>query len=354
MWTSTKKLHSMSLTAALFVVCWAGIQSKAIAADYLSQLNTRPSMKSQIATSSLLTSLDVFDSKLVAVGDNGHILISEDNGEHWEQSEVPVQLLLTAVDFPTPTQGWVVGHEGVILHSSDAGKTWQLQYAKPHVVRTDEELNQLSDEDFTKLPQEGSPLLDIWFRDDKEGFAVGAYGMFLHTEDGGKTWKDVADRIDNFDGWHLNSITSNRQGIVYIAGEKGVLFRSDDFGDSWVTLPSPYEGSFFGVLPGYGPDDVFIYGLQGNIFKSGDRGDSWQKVKSDASDGLMDGVVLGEDSVILVGNSGVVLTSQDSGESFSMQVTSSRNALLAIEKTPNGKLIMVGQGGVQLATPKTK
>lgn len=352
---TTKLLHPKSLTVALSLMCWVGLTGIANAAeDYLSQLNTRPSVKSAIASQSLLTALEVVGDKVVAVGDYGHIIISQDNGETWEQSEVPVQLLLTSVDFPTSEQGWAVGHEGVILHSGDAGKTWQLQYANPHKVRTEEELNQLSDEEFLKLPQEGSPLLDLWFRDEKEGFAVGAYGMFLHTEDGGQTWKNVADRIENYDGWHLNSITDNGNGIVYIAGEKGVLFRSDDFGDSWVTLESPYEGSYFGALPGYGADDIFIFGLQGNIFKSGDRGDSWHKVSSKASDGLMDGVILGENSVILVGNSGVILTSQDGGESFSMQVTPSRNALLAVERLSNDKLIMVGQGGVQLASPKTK
>ena len=174
------------------------------------------------------------------------------------------------------------------------------------------------------------------------------------TEDGGKTWNDVSSRIENFDGWHLNAISAADNGVVYIAGEKGVLFRSDDGGENWVTLAGPYQGSYFGVLTGPGADDVFLYGLQGNIFKSVDRGETWSKSKSKASDGLMDGVTLGGQRVMLVGNSGVVLTSNDGGSTFSMQITKSREAILAIEKLPNGKLIMVGQGGVQITAPSAK
>lgn len=324
------------------------------APDYKNHLKTEPALPSAKASESLLTDIVVVDGKVVTVGDRGHILVSTDNGESWVQSDVPVQLLLTAVDFPTPTSGWAVGHEGLILHSSDGGKSWEIQHANPHRVLSNEEMDQLTDEQFSKLPQAGSPLLDVWFSNEKEGFVVGAYGMFLSTVDGGKTWTDAAARIDNYDGWHLNTITSNGNGVVYIAGEKGVLFRSDDGGENWITLQSPYEGSFFGSLVGPGVDDVFVFGLQGNIFKSNDRGDSWAKAKSKNTDGVMDGVVLGENGVILVGNSGVILTSKDAGSSYSVEITPSRQAILAIDKMANGKLVMVGQGGVQFVTPALK
>src|SRR5690606_16670813 len=65
--------------------------------------------------------------RLVAVGQRGHIIYSDDGGKTWEQGEVPVNVLLTAVHFPDATNGWAVGHGGVILHSGDAGKTWTRQ-----------------------------------------------------------------------------------------------------------------------------------------------------------------------------------------------------------------------------------
>lgn len=315
--------------------------------ENLEYLGARPAIKTSKATEYLLTDVDVVGSNVVVVGDRGHILFSKDSGASWTQAEVPVQQLLTSVDFPESNTGWAVGHEGVILHSSDSGATWDLQYANPHRELSNDELDQLSDEEFTKLPQKGSPLLDVWFRDEKVGFAVGAYGIFLGTTDGGKTWQDVAQRIENFDGWHLNSIKGNGKGSVYIAGEKGVLFRSQDNGETWVTLPAPYEGSFFGSLIGSNSDELFIFGLQGNMYKSNDQGDTWSEVDSDTKDGLMSGVILGKSGVVLVGNSGVILSSRNSGNDFKAEVTKERKALLAVEKLSDGKLIMVGQGGVR-------
>lgn len=351
MWISNNMRYSIIKTVASSLAIWALLSSAASAADYEKYLDMRASIPSEKATQSLLTDVWVGGSKVVTVGDRGHILVSENDGESWKQAQVPVQNLLTAVDFVDVKQGWVVGHEGVILHTSDGGNTWQLQYANPHRVLSDEEMGQLTDEQFTKLPQAGSPLLDVWFRDENTGFVVGAYGMFLATQNGGKTWVDASSRIENFDGWHLNAIEANKEGIVYIAGEKGVLFRSDDGGESWVTLTSPYGGSYFGAMTGAGQNDIFVFGLQGNTFKSTDRGATWVKSKSKNTNGIMDGVVVKDTGVILVGNSGVMLTSKDSGINFSMEITESRESILAIESMANGKLIMVGQGGVQLSAP---
>lgn len=354
MWIRNKMRYSMIKTVVGTALLWGATVGLSHAADYEKHLDMRASLPSDKAAESLLTDVEVQGNKIIAVGDRGHILVSTDNGASWNQSSAPVQYLLTAVDFGNDQNVWAVGHEGIILHSSDGGSSWALQYANPHRVRTDEELNQMSDEEFLKLPQAGSPLLDVWFRDESVGFVVGAYGVFLGTTDGGETWQDVASRIENFDGWHLNAISANDQGIVYIAGEKGVLFRSDDGGDTWVTLAGPYQGSYFGAIAGPGADDVMIYGLQGNIFKSADRGETWVKAKSKGTDGVMDGVLLGDKGSILVGNSGVILTSKDGGASYNLQISKSRQAILAIEKLPNGKLIMVGQGGVELTSPSIK
>ncbi|MCD7083180.1 hypothetical protein LRQ11_32305, partial [Pseudomonas sp. MAFF 311095] len=47
--------------------------------------------------------------RLVAVGDRGHILYSDDQGSTWTQAKVPTRQLLTAVFFVDDKQGWAVG-----------------------------------------------------------------------------------------------------------------------------------------------------------------------------------------------------------------------------------------------------
>jgi photosystem II stability/assembly factor-like uncharacterized protein len=59
--------------------------------------------------------------RLVAVGDRGHILYSDDQGSTWTQAKVPTRQLLTAVFFIDDKQGWAVGHDAQILSSSDGG-----------------------------------------------------------------------------------------------------------------------------------------------------------------------------------------------------------------------------------------
>ena len=49
--------------------------------------------------------------------------------------------------------------------------------------------------------------------------------------------------------YHLNHIARSGTGRLYIAAEAGTIYRSDDDGQTWISLPSPYHGSFFGTLP---------------------------------------------------------------------------------------------------------
>ena len=86
-----------------------------------------PAARNTNATAAML--LDVVNTgrRLVAVGEHGIVICSDDNGDTWVQSEVPVSVTLTAACFPTPTHGWAVGHDGVVLHSSDGGGSWEKQ-----------------------------------------------------------------------------------------------------------------------------------------------------------------------------------------------------------------------------------
>jgi photosystem II stability/assembly factor-like uncharacterized protein len=65
--------------------------------------------------------------RLVAVGERGTVLLSDDHGASWKQAAVPVQVTLASVCFADAKTGWAAGHLGVILRSDDAGATWQKQ-----------------------------------------------------------------------------------------------------------------------------------------------------------------------------------------------------------------------------------
>ncbi|MBW1250478.1 WD40/YVTN/BNR-like repeat-containing protein [Pseudomonas tolaasii] len=273
--------------------------------------------------------------RLVAVGDRGHILYSDDQGSTWAQAKVPTRQLLTAVFFVDDKQGWAVGHDAQILASSDGGATWTQQ--------------------FQDLKRE-APLLDIWFKDAAHGLAVGAYGALIETDDGGKTWEDVSDRLDNEDQFHLNAIAHIKDAGLFIVGEQGSMFRSSDDGQTWEKLEGPYEGSLFGVISTGQPQTLLVYGLRGNLYRSTDFGTTWEQVELNAARGALEfglsGATLLEDgSIVVVGNGGSVVVSHDDGQTFSVFNRPDRISLSSVTAAGNGNLILAGQGGVRVATP---
>ncbi len=101
-----------------------------------------------------------------AIGNEGHIIFTEDGGAHWRKlaTGTDVQMFQMAV---MGGNGWAVGQRGTYLCSTDSGRTWAV-------------------------PERQLPakfwLRDIAFADQQVGWAVGSRGTIIKTEDGGQTW----------------------------------------------------------------------------------------------------------------------------------------------------------------------
>ncbi len=279
------------------------------------------SVVAPLAPSSLLLDIARAGDRIVAVGERGHVLLSDDSGVTWRQSSVPTRATLTAVSFVDPMRGWAVGHDAVVLHTGDAGETWTEQYADPEFE---------------------TPLMDVLFADASTGFAVGAYGLFLETVDGGATWEQRWVTEDDF---HFNAILHPAPAQWFMAGEAGGLYRSDDGGLEWQVLDSPYLGSFFGALF-LGDDDLLVFGLQGNVFRSADGGETWQPIETDTSAALVAGTELTDGRIVIVGLSGTVLVSDDRGQSFRRSRRADRSALAGVVEAPDARLVLIGEAGV--------
>jgi photosystem II stability/assembly factor-like uncharacterized protein len=314
----------------------------------------------RLATKSLLLDVARAGDRLVAVGERGHVLLSDDQGRTWNQAEsVPTQALLTGVCFSSAQRGVAVGHDEVILVTRDAGNTWtRAHYA----------------------PKAQQPLLDVTCDPGGRVIAVGAYGAYFTSDDTGATWQEgkfevqspirskappspaagsaagaaAAGAGDEFGrDFHLNRIVAASATRLYIAAESGHLYRSDDRGNSWHELPSPYEGSFFGVLP-LAADGLLAYGLRGNLFRSEDAGVTWRKIETGTSAMLNDVVRIATNAgmtqgfLAAVGLSGVVLVSHDDGRSFALMQQDDRKGLSAALPVGTNTLVTVGEGGVTL------
>lgn len=300
--------------------------------------------------------------RLVSAGLRGVVLLSDDQGKNWRQAHVPVQSDLTAVHFPSALKGWAVGHEGVVLHSADGGETWQkqldgreaLQVLTPYyesLLAAGDELIGPHMEQLVFNTEAGAilPYLGVHFDGELTGYVVGAFGMAIKTEDGGKTWMPWSHRIDNKYFLNLNDIRAVGSD-VFIPGEEGTVFRLDREQDRFVAVHTDYRGSFFGVA---GDDDkVVVFGLRGHAFVSHDRGESWVELDIGIDDSFIAGAVADDgESLLLVSSGGRLALSEDWGQHF--EVSRSPRSMLysGVLATATNGFVLAGGGGLVADMP---
>lgn len=347
---------------------------------YAEDFQLKPSVDILDPSTRLLSDITHTGDALVAVGERGLVLKSADGQNTWQQAQVPVSAALTAVSFPTPELGWAVGHAGVILHTSDGGTTWSLQfdgndanqqwlkYTQQQQVQLQERVDALTDEGDPEglLPDleyaledalfniedaeaaittgPADPMLDVLFTSPSEGWAVGAYGMVYHTRNGGQQWSLAADRLDNPERYHFYAIGQDDAGNLYLSGEAGLLYHSNDNGESWVRNNDVYIGSLFGVASR--GTDVYTFGLRGNIFHSSDAGVSWAPVSNPTSFSLYGGNVMRDGSLLLVGAGGGTLRIGADNQ-IQTGTQPSRTTLSGAAQRKDGTIVVVGMEGVE-------
>jgi photosystem II stability/assembly factor-like uncharacterized protein len=278
-----------------------------------------------LAAKSLLLDVEDTGAGLIAVGERGHILLSPD-GQKWTQSPVPTRATLTAIDCTDANTCWAVGHDAVILKTTDGGKSWVKQYFEPELEK---------------------PFLDVLFFDAQHGFVIGAYGLFKETLDGGNTWNEFNADI-RAEEWHFNAITRLGNGHLLLVGETGGIATSTDGGVTWVQQESPYEGSYFGALP-IGESGAVIFGLRGNAFISADavKG-GWTQLETGTVQGLLGGTVLPNGDFVLAGNSATLLRgSPSTGLIQPVQGAMGKGLATALAMS-NGDLLVLGETGTYI------
>jgi len=267
------------------------------------------------------------------------------------------------VHFPSPKAGWAVGHDGVVLATTDGGVTWTKQLdgrmvnnlvladiqAKLAANPASVELQNLAAEaERSKEQGPDKPFLDVWFESDTTGYVVGAYGLLLKTTDGGKTWGSWFDRADNPRLMNLYSIRP-AAGALYVAGEGGTVMKLDPVAQRFVAVPVEYAGSLFGITDG--GSAVLVYGLRGNAFRSADGGATWTKVDAKLRASIVGGTSLAPGVVVLADQGGRLAVSNDGGVTFDLIPLQRNIPLTSITHAGAGRLAVTGPFGVMVVAP---
>lgn len=340
---------SFAMAALLCAGCALAASEPAVA-----PVLQRPALLARQPAQAVLIDIARAGQRLVAAGEQGLILLSDDAGKHWRQTSVPVSVSLTALSFPTARQGWAVGHGGSILHTADGGESWTLQLdgrqAAERVlaaVKEDPAATERQRKVAEGMVADGAdkPLLAVHFSNDREGTAVGAFGLVLHTDDGGQTWASWGARLDNPAGNHLYAVVAADEQI-YIAGEQGVLFSSLDNGAHFKRLRTPYEGSYFAAnLSANG--DLLLLGLRGNAWRTHDQGEHWQQVGNPQSASLVASWRVDPVQVMLVDQAGHLLLSRAPDQQLQLQPAHAVAPVASLAQAPDGVWVVVGARGVR-------
>lgn len=323
------------------------------------ELLDRPASVMPKPSSALYLSIARVGKRIVAVGEAGLVVISDDDGKTWHQSPVPVSVTLTSVCFVGEKQGWVTGHGGVVLRTTDGGESWTrvadgVMLAKVEVEAASATTLPKRIADAKRLLEEGAdkPLLSVYFVDEKNGWVAGAYGLFFSTNDGGNTWQSAIGRINNRKAKHLYSL--RRVGSrIYIAGEQGALYRSDEQGEIFNELPISYRGTFFDVV-GASDGSVIALGLRGNVFRSLDGSGSWNKVEVGQNSSLTAAIREKDGAILMSDETGRILRSTDHGASFIPLSLQSSSSLTGLIEAADGAIISIGARGIIRTLSMTK
>ena len=335
---------SVVLGSMLFItLALSVVAAKMAMADTSARAQHPSAYQTELAEKSLLLDITSDQDRVIAVGERGHILHSTD-GQNWQQQQVPSIATLTAITL-VGQAAWAVGHDATILYQPTPTGPWQVKMFNPQLER---------------------PLMDVFFFTPQHGIAVGAYGTFFRTLDGGQRWQqeshptllhpddqaylqELRQEDEHFYQEELASILPHLNGIsqvgerLYLVGERGLVAFSDDQGRRWQRMEIDYQGSFFAIATTLS-GKLLVAGLRGNVFEYQDSSQQWRKIVIPGEDSLNAIVPVDTRYTLLLGNNGkLVCLWGDTPETARLD---DKQAM--INATPFGdQLIAVTAGGIR-------
>lgn len=295
----------------------------------------------------------------VVVGYNGRIIRSEDAGETWAEVESPAEWALNQVEFKGD-DGWAVGHYGTVLNSRDSGKTWTQQVSSTEKT-----------------------LFSVSFVDKLHGWASGDESTVIWTDNGGESWnakrievsqvglnEDMALAIPDIMYYGIHFVDAQNGWMV---GEYGNVRNTTDGGQTW----GSQHGSLIEGLRKMGvvasdvmslaaffrvhftdPDNGFIVGGGGAVASTTDGGQNWTWVSRDGTGAdvpsmpIYDLVQPTDDgTIVAVGSNGLVLNADTNGNWTQANADADVFTWLnGVAIADSGKGVMVGGKGSILLT----
>jgi len=267
-----------------------------------------------------------------AVGKDGLLMKLTSNGI-WRVEEIGVRNNLNGIFFIDSLNGWVVGDRGMILHTTDAGRSWSRQTLLGN--STDTSMGRMlhrggipAQKSFTPTPTNYDvDLFALHFTSETEGWAVGKNrysGVIIHTVDAGEHWQDIemgySATLDD-----IAFIKSKG----WVVGDGGLILHTNNGGSIWLpqrsnTREHLHSINFVTPLIGWAVGD------NGTILATYDGGISWRQQRAPCFENLYDVHFINTQEGYIAGDSGIILHTNNGGESWEIQYTGTDVAFRAL------------------------
>lgn len=198
---------------------------------------------------------------------------------------------INSVFFTTPSTGFSVGWDGLVLETNDQGNSWQYKsprglYELKDIYFPSENIGYALDRGYFLFKTvNGGKTWDtisfnpkyydrnkIFFVDDETGFIIARDGVILKTTDGGKNW----ERKPTMSNAWLSGIYFVNELIGYVVGNNGTILKTEDGGENWVAKDSGTTANLTAVHFPVGDKNGYVTTDNGQVLKTEDYGDSWQ------------------------------------------------------------------------------
>lgn len=293
-------------------------------------------------------------SELFVVGHPGLLLHSTDQGKTFRRVPLPTKDALFAVAFNAAGVGAIVGRSGLVLVSRDKGRSWTKVTAK------------------AEGEEEAAHLFAVEVLPDGVIVAVGEFGAIMRSEDGGKSWTrqpysaarpKSAEELAQSEQRARISIEEENEGAIdearltgvrfadqrgFIVGEFGLVLVSEDGGKSWNRQNSQAELLLFD-LSLVSRDHVVAVGSEGTVIETKDGGTTWSAIDAGTHEHLY-GIAAQGDRFVVSGAGGIVLRRAPGKEALDVIHTDVHTWLTSVAFSDANTGIIVGGRGYVLRT----
>lgn len=242
------------------------------------------------------------NSNGVVVGNNGLVARTTDAGNSWNKVNSNTTNQLRWVHFPSEMVGFAVGNSGTVIKTTDGGATWDSITPLPNIA-----------------------IFSLYMVNNDTGFAGAAsatLGRLFRTTNSGATWENISANVPFSGSPTVRSIYFIDSQNGYFCTSTYQIYKTTDGGNSW-TLNAALGTGIFYDIKFLNLSTGFVVGQRGEIFRTTDHGTTWQMLTTGLSQFIYSIFIqstvsseLMNNKIIAAGRYGAIITSTDFGNTW--------------------------------------